>query len=896
MRSTMAVSRNFAASALISFVYVLIAACGGGGGGNNAAAPPVPPAPPGTLSYSSPQVYTVGVAITPLAPSILGTVSGYSVSPALPAGLALDAKSGQITGTPTSPASTANYTITASSSGGSSSFTLTISVNLAAPSGLAYPSPQIFFRGVAIVSLSPAIVGMVVNYSVVPALPPGLSLDPISGQLSGTPTALSPTAFYAITAQNAVGQTSFSLSITVVDAPPSALSYPSPQSYQTAAAITPISPSVTGVVTGFSVSPALPAGLMLDPGTGRIAGTPTQATASAQYVVTAGNTGGSTTFALTITVTLAPPKSLSYPTPVLFVLNAPMVPLPPTVQGILLHFSVSPNLPAGVILDSTTGIISGTPTVAQVAATYTVTVSNSAGSTSASVSIGIVKLTVTPQAISRMVASGTPVTVAIDLKPLDFSFTGTLHATVTDATGTFSTTTAVGAAAGGVFPVSLVTSTSAALGHVVDKLILNLYSDAASTVPQALRAISIPFDVQVLSSNSAWPGDNQTTLSAWPGVADWTTFQGNAAHTGYVDAAIDPNQFTARFQGPPLLVGGLGGGFTQNTMTLTAANGQFFAANGNILYARHESDSSVVWQYDFSGLQQPSTNPPAVANGVVYIAAGQQGSTYLFAFQASNGTLVFKSQMSSQWEHYLAPTVGASGVYTNAGTYGGLYGFDTSGNLLFFDGLAQQDEWTPAVDANSVYAYTGDALHIVDPVTGVEQMSITDPTFNNFVYEIGGSVVLGAAGHAVAGAYTNSLLNGCGIGNTLVGYNTMLGTINWKVPGCFPSNPAYHAGLLYVANESPLRLEVRAEADGSIQWSWTPPVAGDTNFLSEALLTQNMVFISTNTAVYGIDTTTHQTVWSYPTATVGGARLALSANGVLYLQFGQNGFTAINVK
>jgi hypothetical protein len=54
------------------------------------------------------------------------------------------------------------------------------------------------------------------------------------------------------------------------------------------------------------------------------------------------------------------------------------------------------------------------------------------------------------------------------------------------------------------------------------------------------------------------------------------------------------------------------------------------------------------------------------------------------------------------------------------------------------------------------------------------------------------------------------------------------------------------------------------------------------------------VFISTNTAVYGIDTTTHQTVWSYPA--VGGARLALSANGILYLQFGAIGITAVNVK
>src|SRR5579864_77741 len=200
MPSITTVPGNLAASILVAFVCVLIAACGGGGGGGGGSAPPL--SPPGTLSYPSPQVYTVGDAITPLAPTITGMVSGYSVSPALPAGLALNATSGQITGTPTATTPSANYTVTASNSGGSSSFTLTISVNLAAPSGLSYASPQIFYRGVEIATLSPTVQGTVTGYSVAPALPAGLSLNPNSGQLSGTPTALSPAAFYTIKAQN----------------------------------------------------------------------------------------------------------------------------------------------------------------------------------------------------------------------------------------------------------------------------------------------------------------------------------------------------------------------------------------------------------------------------------------------------------------------------------------------------------------------------------------------------------------------------------------------------------------------------------------------------------------------------------------------------------------------
>ncbi len=888
MNSKLKIKGASPARVFLLFALSALASCGGGGGGGNSGGV----SPPGPLSYPSPQVYTVAVPISALSPSVTGTVTSYSSSPALPPGLSLNETTGQITGTPTSPSAAANYEITASNSGGSSTFSLNITVTLPAPASLSYPSPETYTVGVAITTLNPTVKGAASSYSVAPSLPAGLALDSATGQISGTPTSVAASADYTITARNASGATSFSISIQVVEVPPSALSYPSPQTYRTGVPITPISPTVTGHVTSYAVSPSLPAGLSLDPNTGQISGTPTLPQSTNGYLISASNSGGQTTFTLTITVSLSAPSGLSYPTPIMFQVNAPIVPVTSTVQGIIASYSVVPALPPGVNLDPASGTISGTPTTAQGAAVYKITAQNAAGSASANVSIAIVTLTVSPGRISRLVAQGTPVSIAITLTPVDFSFSGTLYATAT-GTAAFSTPVTVGAPSGGTYPLTLTTSATANVGQYADNLVLNLCGDPACATPQPLRAISIPYNIHVLASNGPWPGNNLTALSAWPGVADWSMFQANAAHTGYVDVALDPNQFTTRWQGPLIGNGGLGGSNYPNNMTLTTSKGVFFVASGNLLYARNESDASVVWSYDLSGLQYPSTNPPSVANDIVYMAAGQQGSTYMFALNASDGSLVFKSPMSSQWEHYLAPTVGSSGVYTDAGTYGGLYGFQPSGTQLFFDATAMQDEWTPAVDASYVYAYTGNALYIVDPVTGAQHLQIADPTFTNYLYEIGGSVVLGAPGHAFAAAYENSLLNGCGIGNALLGFNTTAGTVDWEVPGCFPSTPAYHAGLLYVANQTPLRLEVRSEADGSLQWSWTPPLAGDTNFESEVLLTRNMAFVSTNNAVYGIDTTTHKAVWSYPTN--GGARLAISANGVLYLQNG-GPLTAINVK
>lgn len=171
-----------------------------------------------------------------------------------------------------------------------------------APSGLSYAPAPAFVVNRPIAAITPTVSGTVSSYSVSPALPAGLSLNATSGAISGTPTTVAAAAAYTVTAANSVGSTSATVSITVVDTAP-VFTYERTQLTLTTGVPITIAPMSTGgSVTQWSVSPSLPAGLALDATNGTISGSPTVTSTSAQYVVSAQNSGGTATFGLTISV------------------------------------------------------------------------------------------------------------------------------------------------------------------------------------------------------------------------------------------------------------------------------------------------------------------------------------------------------------------------------------------------------------------------------------------------------------------------------------------------------------------------------------------------------------------------------------------------------------------
>jgi uncharacterized repeat protein (TIGR01451 family) len=365
----------------------------GNGVGSSAVTDPI------TIAVSAAAAAPVFTASSPSPNTVVGSQYEYTfaasgnpqptftlASGALPSGLAL-AGSGGVTGTPTQ-AGTYTFTVQAANSQGTATTDqLTITVD-------ARPAPPVFTESSP---PSTATIGSPFSYAFAasgnPApsyavtadssLPPGISLNSATGELSGTPTSagvfsftvqasngIDPAATQAVTVT--VSQATAPPAFTASD-PPSTATVGDSYSYVFGASGNP-------APTYAIASGTIPPGLSLSP-SGVLSGSVTTAGTFA-FTVTAGNSAGTDTTGL-LTVTVAPA-----PAPATFTASTPSakatvaVPYSYTFSASgnpAPTFSVSSGtLPAGLALDPSSGMLAGTPTAAGTS-TFTVTASNGVG-------------------------------------------------------------------------------------------------------------------------------------------------------------------------------------------------------------------------------------------------------------------------------------------------------------------------------------------------------------------------------------------------------------------------------------------------------------------------------------------------------------------------------------
>ncbi|MCW2753820.1 MAG: Ig family protein [Marmoricola sp.] len=327
---------------------------------NQAAAP--------VITTNSLPVSEQGSAYGPvqLTVSTTGNPAGTWTASPLPAGLSIDSGTGIISGTPSNGATSTNVAInfTQTSTGlPAAQVTLLLQVGTSNNPVIATSSLPDGIRTSPYTAPLTAVGNPAGTWTASP-LPAGVTLDPSTGVISGTPSVVGDTAVVIGFTQTSTGlsATPKTLNLHVNEAPAPVIST---SSLPVGTRLTPYTTTltVTGNPDGTWTATPLPAGLSLNARTGVISGTPT-GTGTTDVVIG---------FTQTSTGLASNPKTL----PLLVNQAAPPVistgSLPDGTRGTAYTTTLTATgnppgtwsatpLPAGLSLDPSTGIISGTPT------------------------------------------------------------------------------------------------------------------------------------------------------------------------------------------------------------------------------------------------------------------------------------------------------------------------------------------------------------------------------------------------------------------------------------------------------------------------------------------------------------------------------------------------------
>jgi hypothetical protein len=597
-----------------------------------------------TLSVPSITQY-YNIAITEFTPVTVtgGTgIYAYTISPSLPTGLLFNTATSVVSGTPTAYSSTATYAVTVTDTlgqSGSKSFSLAV---------LAPPAVS-----TKIVTTSTALVRLVTNanftpvaasggygnitFFVTPSLPSGLSFNSSNGKISGIGNQLSSTATYTVLVTDSVSQTSSTqFSLSVINAPiklvANAASYSLTEFTTLAATATVTASGGSGVYSSYSIAPALPTELSFNTANSQISGTPTVAINTSSYTVTVNDdAGASTTASFSIYIVAPSPlTTVTNASSVTATVNAAITAVIPigAIGGINpLSYAVSPSLPTGLSFSTTTGKITGTPTVLSSTSTYTVTVTDAASTTVSgtfSLAVKAVPITITRpsannvaiqyQAITPVVpvlASGGYGALTYSVSPalpasLDFNTTtgqlkGTASEIISSTVYTVTVTDTANQTASGTFTLTVIDATPAPLLAVLQSPIVSgnlsvavnstpvIGSGGVPTYTYAISPTTLPTGLSFNSSTGAISGTPTGTASSGTYIVTVTdsvpqtkqaTFSLNitalvitASSTQNNVNVVSNTPSTSPDTGAAVIVGGLGVGGNINVGSTATSTG-----------------------------------------------------------------------------------------------------------------------------------------------------------------------------------------------------------------------------------------------------------------------------------------------------------------------------------
>ena len=333
--------------------------------------------------------------------SNVGTsTSNFSISPDIsPLNLSFNSNTGEISGIANSSRITVNYTIWANNSFGNNYTNLMISVGEPIPTNILYPSLNPVFT--VDVSLgggwNPTQTGGIINSWAIQPISNltaiNLSFNNSTGAISGTPSGNMSITTFMVSATNLAGTAYANISITVVHSLDN-ISYSLNEYNLTVGSSATILTNESGnSITHWSIQPLFnltAVNLSFNTFTGTISGTPSGNMGITIFMVSATNDNGTVNTNITIVI-VHPLDPISYPQNDYNLTNGTAIVINPDLNDAGFDsWDINPTLPAGLTLNSSSGEISGTPSVNSSLRTYTLTAYNDNGSVITTINIVIV--------------------------------------------------------------------------------------------------------------------------------------------------------------------------------------------------------------------------------------------------------------------------------------------------------------------------------------------------------------------------------------------------------------------------------------------------------------------------------------------------------------------------
>lgn len=418
-----------------------------------------------------------------------------------------------------------------------------------------------------------------------------------------------------------------------------------------------------------------------------------------------------------------------------------------------------------------------------------------------------------------------------------------------------------------VFNLSTATANALPAGTYTSDLQLRMCHDDVRTCQQPVAGS--PWSV-ALTVNVKSP-INLSALTAIDGLSSWTTYQGNAAHTGFADASFDPAAFSRRWRLPSLI------NYTHPYGSTAVDGGRAFVVRRGVanhweLWAVSEDTGELAWKVDLGTLLQ--VNAPAAANGRVYVTS----QFALWVYDQATGAEIRHVPMNSQGNNYSAPTVFGTDVYSINGYYGGIGRYsEAEGKFSWSVGLTVEAGWSPSADGRFVYTYsTPDNILVgLNAADGSRAYSI-GPPYPYSTYFTASAVVLTDTQQAIV------------VSGNLMAFDLASHTRSWILSTATTGAAAFGNGTIYAFGPGGRTLEAHAPATGNQLWA-----SSDLNDVyTEVIVTRNLAFVSSTTTTLAIDLTTHKVVWTYPQ----GGNLAISPRGVLYILNHLGALAAVNLR